>query len=192
MGTTTYAALLRGINVGGSRKVPMAELRALLAERGYGRVRTHLQSGNVVLDAPADTLADAGGDPDAALAARLETAVEERFGFPVGVVVRDHAYLASVVDACPFPAETLEGAQLHVTYYSRPVDPARFAAVDAAAHLPERFHLGDRALYLLAPDGLGRSRLADVLAGATPARDGVVATSRNWNTVRRLLELTAS
>ncbi|MEV1005998.1 DUF1697 domain-containing protein [Streptomyces sp. NPDC049881] len=187
-GTTTYAALLRGINVGGGRKVPMAELRALLTERGYGRVRTHLQSGNVVLDAPA---ADAGGDPDAALAARLAAAVEERFGFPVGVVVRDHAYLASVVDACPFATEAPEGRQLHVTYFSRPVDPARFAAVDTAAHLPERFHLGDRALYLLAPDGIGRSRLADVLARATPAREGVVATSRNWNTVRRLAELTA-
>ncbi|WP_052852370.1 DUF1697 domain-containing protein [Streptomyces avicenniae] len=183
MGTTTYAALLRGVNVGGGRKVLMADLRALLTERGYGRVRTHLQSGNVVLDT--DTT------PHEALAEQLSAALAEHFGLHVDVLVRDHAYLAAVADACPFPADTLEGKQLHVTYYSHPVDAARFAALDAAAYHPEEFALGDRALYLHTPEGLGRSRLAETTARLTPAREGIVATTRNWNTVRRLVELTA-
>lgn len=179
--TSTYAALLRGINVGGRKAVPMAGLRALLTGLGLGGVRTHLQSGNAVF-----TSEEADEE---ALRALVERAVEERFGFPVGCVVRDGAYLRAVADACPFPADTLQGRQLHVTYFSRPVGPEPFAALDAAAFLPEEFRLGDRALYLYAPDGLGRSRLAQVLRGPSEST-GAVATSRNWNTVLKLVELT--
>ncbi|MDF3298519.1 DUF1697 domain-containing protein [Streptomyces tropicalis] len=178
----TYAALLRGINVGGSRKVPMAELRALMGGLGLGGVRTHLQSGQAVFTA-------GGGDEDS-LAADLARAVEERFGFPVDVLVRDHAYLRAVMEDCPFPAAELEGRQLHVTYFSAPVDAARFAEIDADALLPEAFRLGDRVLYLYAPEGLGRSRLAEQLARPRLTR-GLVATTRNWNTVAKLVEMTA-
>ncbi|MEU9517537.1 DUF1697 domain-containing protein [Streptomyces sp. NPDC048224] len=179
--TTMYAALLRGINVGGRRKVPMADLRALLTSLGHDAVRTHLQSGQAVF-------ASDHGDEDS-LAAGLARAIEERFGFPVDVIVRDHAYLEAVVEACPFPAAELEARQLHVTYFSAPVTEERFAPVDRAAFLPEEFRLGDRALYLHAPDGLGRSKLAEALA--KPAvNKGVVATTRNWNTVTKLVELT--
>ncbi|MGW2444302.1 DUF1697 domain-containing protein [Streptomyces sp. NPDC001494] len=179
---TTYAALLRGINVGGNRKLPMADLRSLLTGLGHGGVRTHLQSGQAVFSA-------GQGDEDS-LAAELTRAIEARFGFRVDVIVRDHAYLRAVAEACPFPAAELTGKQLHVTYFSAPVTPERFAAIDAAAHLPEEFRLGDRCLYLYAPDGLGRSKLAEALS-RRPAKD-LIATSRNWNTVLKLVELTAA
>src|SRR6478672_11923307 len=129
MTTTGYAALLRGINVGGHRRVPMAELRALMTDLGHADVRTHLQSGNAVFTS-AET-------DEQALAAQLERAIEARFGFAVDVLVRDHAYLAGVVGACPFPAATLESRQLHVTYCSGPLDGSRLAALDTAAYLPE-------------------------------------------------------
>ncbi|MEV4380046.1 DUF1697 domain-containing protein [Streptosporangium sp. NPDC049644] len=181
MATKAYAALLRGINVSGHKKVPMAELRTLLTELGHGDARTYLQSGNAVFTS-------ALGD-EKALAAQLEQAVEEHFGFGVDVLVRDHAYLKAVADTCPFPAASLEGRQLHVTYFSEPVAASRFASLDAARYLPEEFRLGDRALYLYAPDGLGRSKLAEALA--KPAHtNGVIATSRNWNTVVKLVQLT--
>ncbi|MFE1910902.1 DUF1697 domain-containing protein [Streptomyces anandii] len=179
---TTYAALLRGINVGGGRKVPMAELRALIEELGHTGVRTHLQSGQAVFTA-------GQGDEDS-LAAELAAAIEKRFGFPVDVIVRDHAYLRAVAEACPFPAAELAPKQLHVTYLSAQSDPERYAGIDQAAHLPEEFRLGDRAVYLYAPDGLGRSKLAEQLS-RTRVTKGVVATSRNWNTVLKLVELTA-
>ncbi|MFC8371554.1 MULTISPECIES: DUF1697 domain-containing protein [unclassified Streptomyces] len=181
MATTRYAALLRGINVGGSRKVPMAELRALMDGLGHDGVRTHLQSGQAVFTAT-------HGDEES-LAAELSAAIERHFGFAVDVIVRDHAYLKGIVDACPFPAGELEPKQLHVTYFSAPVTPGRFAEIDRQAYLPEEFRLGDRALYLYAPNGLGRSGLAEHLAKPR-INKGVVATSRNWNTVRRLVELT--
>lgn len=178
---TTYAALLRGINVGGSKKVPMADLRVLLGGLEYDAVATYLQSGNAVFTAD-------HGDEDS-LAAEITAAIEKRFGFTVDVLVRDHAYLEAVREACPFPAVELEGKQLHVTYFSEAVTPDRFAAIDQQAFLPEEFRLGDRALYLYAPEGLGRSKLAETLAKPRLTK-GLIATSRNWNTVVKLAELT--
>ncbi|MGA5897269.1 DUF1697 domain-containing protein [Streptomyces venetus] len=179
--TTMYAALLRGINVGGSRKVPMADLRALLSGLGHEDVATHLQSGQAVFSS--------GHGDEESLAAEIAHAVEQHFGFGVDVIVRDHAYLKAVADACPFPAADLEPRQLHVTYFSAPVGPERFAEIDPAAYLPEEFRLGDRALYLYAPDGLGRSKLAEHLSKPR-INKGIVATTRNWNTVVKLVELT--
>ncbi|TXS48407.1 DUF1697 domain-containing protein [Streptomyces sp. uw30] len=179
--TTTYAALLRGINVGGSRKVPMAELRTLMTDLGHDGVRTYLQSGQAVF-------ASDHGDEDS-LAAELASAIEKHFGFAVDVIVRDHAYLRAIADNCPFPAAELEPKQLHVTYFSAPVDAERFAEIDQAAFLPEEFRLGDRALYLYAPNGLGRSKLAEMLSRPR-LNKGLIATSRNWNTVVKLVEMT--
>ncbi|MER5216810.1 DUF1697 domain-containing protein [Streptomyces sp. NPDC002838] len=179
--TTRYAALLRGINVGGSKKVPMAELRALLEGLGHAQVRTYLQSGQAVFTS--------GHGDEESLAAELTQAIEKRFGFVVDVIVRDHAYLKAVAEACPFPAAELEAKQLHVTYFSARVDAERFAEIDQAAYLPEEFRLGDRALYLYAPNGLGRSKLAEHLSKPR-LNKGVIATSRNWNTVLKLVELT--
>ncbi|MFF8841726.1 DUF1697 domain-containing protein [Streptomyces sp. NPDC015127] len=179
--TTRYAALLRGINVGGKKKVPMAGLRAVLADLGYSDIATYLQSGNAVFSGPA------GGERT--LAAAIEEALEQTFGFRVDTLVRGGAYLRDVADACPFPADTLQGKQLHVTFLSERIAPERLASVDAAALLPEEFRLGDRALYLYTPDGLGRSKLAEVLARPSLFK-GVVATSRNWNTVVKLVEMT--
>ncbi|MCX5371686.1 DUF1697 domain-containing protein [Streptomyces sp. NBC_00015] len=179
--TTTYAALLRGINVGGSRKVPMAELRTLLEGLGLDDVRTYLQSGQAVFSS-------AHGDEER-LAAELAAAIEKHFGFAVGVIVRDHAYLKAVADACPFPAAELEAKQLHATYFSTPVEAERYAGIDQAAHLPEEFRLGDRVLYLYAPEGLGRSKLAEQLSKPR-VNKGLIATTRNWNTVVKLVEMT--
>ncbi|MEV0178640.1 DUF1697 domain-containing protein [Streptomyces sp. NPDC050625] len=179
----TYAALLRGINVGGTRKLPMAELRQLMEGLGHQGVRTHLQSGQAVFGA-------VRGDEES-LAAELTEAIEKHFGFTVDVIVRDHDYLAAVAGACPFPAAELQGKELHVTYFSAPVTAERFADIDAVAHLPEEFRLGDRALYLYVPAGLGQSRLAAVLSRPRITK-GLIATTRNWNTVVKLVELTAA
>ncbi|MER7170293.1 DUF1697 domain-containing protein [Streptomyces mesophilus] len=179
--TKTYAALLRGINVGGRAKVPMAELRTLLTGLGYGEVRTHLQSGNAFFSA-------AEGD-ERSLEADLTSAIERHFGFPVACLVRDHTYLKAVAEACPFPAADLEPKQLHVTYLSQQPDPGRYAELDQAGFLPEEFRLGDRCVYLYAPDGLGRSKLGEILSRPRMTK-GMIATTRNWNTVTKLVELT--
>lgn len=161
----------------------MGALRELLTELGHSDVTTYLQSGNAAFSSQA-------GDGEEALAAALERAIEKHFGFAVDCLIREHAYLAAIADDCPFPADSLEPKQLHVTYFSEQVGPERLAALDQSAFAPEAFRLGDRSLYLYVPDGLGRSKLAEALARPALLR-GVVATTRNWNTVRKLVELTA-
>ncbi|WP_438291116.1 DUF1697 domain-containing protein [Streptomyces sp. HUAS TT7] len=180
--TTTYAALLRGINVGGNKKVPMADLRKILGELGHGAVKTYLNSGNAVFSSTSR-------DQDA-LAADLEAAIEKHFGFRVACMVRSGPYLRSVLEACPFPADELEGKQLHATFFAGPpVTADRFASIDRAAFLPEEFRLGDQVLYLYAPEGLGKSQLGAALSRPGLLK-GIDATSRNWNTVKALVRMT--
>lgn len=177
---TTYAALLRGINVGGHRKVPMAELREVLGGLGWTDVRTYLQSGNVVFTVPPDET----GPPRA----RLEHAVAEHFGFEVPCLVRTTEELRAVADACTFPAAELDPAKLVVLFLDERPAPEHFAGVDADAYAPDEFrHIG-QAVYCHFPGGMGRSRLPAALEAARPR---LTMTARNWRTVMKLLELTA-
>ncbi|MFD3551731.1 DUF1697 domain-containing protein [Streptomyces goshikiensis] len=183
MTTKKFAALLRGINVGGAKKVPMAELRQVLEGLGHGDVQTYLQSGNAVFSTGRT-------DPDpTALARELEAAIEAHFGFAVPCLVVDGAYLRAVADACPFPAAELEGKQLHATFFAEQPGAERFAGIDGPSYLPEEYRVGDRVVYLYAPNGLGRSKLGEALARPAVVR-GIDVTSRNWNTVVKLIELT--
>jgi uncharacterized protein (DUF1697 family) len=175
-----YAALLAAVNVG-KRKVPMAELRTLLADLGCTRVQTYLASGNAVFDAPQD--ADE-------LAGKIAAALEACFGFAVPTLVRDAAYLEAVIAACPFPADEVEGRHLHAVFHSVQVGEECFADLDPAAFLPEQFRIGDRVMYLHLPDGVGRSALAAALGKPASRLKGVVATGRNWNTVKALAGMT--
>jgi uncharacterized protein (DUF1697 family) len=178
---TTYVALLRGINVGGHKKVPMAALRELLTDQGYGEVRTLLQSGNAVFTAPQKG--------PAALGRELEQAIEDRFGFEVRCVVVSAAELRGVVERNPFPLSSFEPSKLVVIFLSGPVDPELLSGIDPQGYLPDEFRLGEREIFLHCPNGLGRSKLADVLGAA---HLGVTATARNWNTVTKLVLMTES
>ncbi|MEV4443312.1 DUF1697 domain-containing protein, partial [Streptomyces sp. NPDC049577] len=172
---TTYVALLRGINVGGKKRVPMQTLRELLAGLGCGAVRTHLNSGNAVFTHPAAA-------PEA-LAAELEQAIERELGFSVTCMVRDAADLRRVVEGSPFAGRDVDPARFVVTFFARPVDAAGVADLDPAAYAPEEFALGERELYLYCAEGIRDSKLAKVL---TERRLGQPGTGRNWNTVTKL------
>ncbi len=177
---TAYAALLRGINVGGHKKVPMAELRALLTELGHGDPRTYLQSGNAVFTAPEA--------PPGRLAEELERAIAGRFGFDVGCLVLSRAELRAAADRCPFPAAELDPAKLVVLFLDAPASAHAVAERDPAPFAPDEFRLGEREIFAYFPGGMGRSKLGQVLS--SPGR-GHTATARNWRTVTRLLELMA-
>lgn len=173
---TRYVVLLRGINLGKARQVDMTRLREILTARGHGNVRTHLRSGNVVLDS---TLSEAE------LAADVSSAIAEEFGFDVPAVVRTGAELAAVVAGDPFATVATDPARYLVTFMAEPPDPA---AVDA---LPPAEGGGDylvrgRELYLWLPDGIQNTPLASWKWDRLIGRPG---TARNWNTVVRLAEL---
>jgi len=174
---TRFVALLRGINVGRAHQLGMPRLTELLTGRGYGNVRTHLRSGNVVLDSDLS---------EAELAADLSGAIEEEFGFDVPVVVRTGAEIAAVVAGDPFATVATDPARYLVTFLPEP--PAA-AAVDALPPADSGEYLvRGRELYLWLPDGIANTPLAgwkwDRLLG-------VAGTGRNWNTVRKLAELSS-
>lgn len=172
-----HIALLRAINLGATRKVPMAELRALLEELGFEHVRTHLQSGNAIFDAP--------GEP-ADVERLLEARLEERFGFEVPVMVRTRDELAAIVEADPLGDVATDPKRLQVMFLAGPLDRARLAHLDPDDFAPETFCLGEREIYVWSPEGI---RTSPVLKALSDKRLGVAATARNWRTVVALLEL---
>ncbi|MGH8870098.1 MAG: DUF1697 domain-containing protein [Actinomycetes bacterium] len=178
MATTTYVALLRGINLGRSRQVAMADLRAVVAEIGHGDVRTHLRSGNVLLTADARS--------SDALVAPLEDALSARFGFDARVVVRSRDELAAVVASDPFAGVATDGARYLVTFLSEPAGH-RLDDLDPDAYAPDAFRVRGREIYAWLPDGVTASRL-DRTAWEQRL-PGVTVTARNWNTVTRLLAM---
>jgi len=187
----SHVALLRGINVGGRNKVPMAELREVVASLGHTGVSTYIQSGNVLFST---------GDTDAGqLAAALEAAISERFGLWASVVVLSRDELAAVLAANPYPGEP-NPRLVHVVFLSAELPPdvlERIAAArDAVAAKGSRdtFQVKGRALYLHTPDGFGTSELAQTLLrivgpAAKQKKQAVVATARNWATATKLLSL---
>jgi uncharacterized protein (DUF1697 family) len=174
---TRYVALLRGINLGKARQIGMPRLTEILTQRGYADVRTHLRSGNVVLESPLG---------EAELAADVRRAIEEEFGFDVPVVVRTGAEVAAIVQGDPFATEATDPARYLVTFMAEPPPPDKVDALppaDVGGYL-----VRGRELYLWLPDGIANTPLAswnwDRLLG-------VAGTARNWNTVTKLAELAA-
>jgi uncharacterized protein (DUF1697 family) len=169
--------MLRGINLGPTRRVPMADLRALFDEAGYEDVRTYVQSGNVVLQSSANP---------ATLEGEAAKLISERFGFDVPVVVRTARELAAVVKLNPLGDVVSEPKRYQVSFLSgKPSADAVKALKDAAVE-PERVAFHGREIYAWHPDGVARSKLWNALAGKGL---GVTATARNWTTVTTLLEM---
>jgi len=188
----SHVALLRGINVGGRNKVPMADLREVVAALGHTGVTTYIQSGNVLFTTAATDTAK--------LAAALETAIEDRFGLWSSVVVLSRDEVAEVLAANPYSDEP-NPRLVHVVFRNAEPSPEvrdRIeAAVKAAAAKGSRdtAHSAGRALYLHTPDGFGRSELAqNLMRIMTPPskqkkQPALAATARNLATATKLLSL---
>ncbi len=178
---TAYVALLRAVNLGGTNRVPMADLRAELGLRGFEDVATVLASGNVILRS---------AEPEHVVAEQVGDTIEEAFGLRVPVIVRSCAELASVVGRNPFLAAAADRdpATLHVTFLSGQPAAAAIAMLDPDRSPPDSFAADGREVFLSYPNGAGRSRLTlDYLE----RRLGVEGTARNWRTVLRLAALLA-
>jgi uncharacterized protein (DUF1697 family) len=168
-GNTTFIALLRGINVGGSGILPMKDLIALCSEIGCSAVRTYIQSGNVVFESSL-TEADIRRQLEAALAVRMEKKIE--------VMVRTRDELRAVLDANPFVGE--EPAKTAVAFLHQPPPADLMAGVVGPGG--EQVRLGRREIYIYYPNGMGRSKLKIPLGKE-------LATVRNINTLAKLVEM---
>jgi len=175
-----HVALLRGINVGGKHKLPMKELAGLFEAAGCSRVRTYIQSGNVVFDTPASATK---------LSAEVERRIRERFGFEVPVVLRTAGAMRAVASANPFLGEGADEAHLHVGFLADRPTPEAVASLDPARSEIDSFRVVGSEVYLHTPGGMGRTKLT---TDWFDRRLGTTMTVRNWRTVNKLIEMAAS
>src|SRR5215218_7256138 len=173
----TYIALLRGINVGGTNVLPMKDLVSLLENIGSQNVKTHIQSGNAVFQSEEENAS--------LLSNKIRATIKKSYGFEPQVLLLEPEEIERAVESNPFPEAESEPKTLHVHFLaSMPKNPD-LDALKSIESERERFVLKDGVLYLHAPDGIGRSKLA---ANAEKLL-GVPVTSRNWRTVRKIMDM---
>jgi uncharacterized protein (DUF1697 family) len=176
--TTTYIALLRGINVGGQKPIKMTELKQLFEAQGLGQVQTYIQSGNVVFTA------DRAEEP---LRRQLEREIAATFGFPVTVALRTADELERLIAECPFAADALrDGESLYVSLLADAPAQAGIDRLLARGSDVDELRLAGREVYLLLRQSIRLTLFTNAFLERTL---GVPATARNWRTIGKLAEI---
>ena len=165
---TKYIALLRAVNVGGTGKLPMADLKSICEDLGFARVETYIASGNVVFESKAGP---------SKVKSELEARLLAYAGKPIGVMVRTAAEMRTVLKANPFR----DGEAKHTYAIFLDHSPSRDALAHVTGQSHEKMSLGDREIFVHYPSGMGRSKLK------IPAVK--TGTARNMNTVAKLAEM---
>ena len=173
----TYITLLRGINVGGHNKLPMKELRTLLTNLGLQNVQTYIASGNVVFQAEVRDTAE--------LATKISAAINGQFGFEPRILILTEEEMVAAVQANPYPEAEPEPKTLHLYFLADDPKTPNLDALTTLRKENERFQLIGRVFYLHAPDGIGRSKIAE----KAERHLGVPTTARNWRTVSKILTM---
>ena len=173
----TYIVLFRGINVGGNGKLPMKDLVAVLEGLGLQGVRTYIQSGNAVFRGEVMATAQ--------LAVKIAAAIEKSHGFAPWVRLLEAPLLEQAIERNPYPEAEAAPATLYVNFLAAVPPKPDLDGLEKRRAASERFLLAGDVLFLHAPDGIGRSKLA---AGMERLL-GVPMTSRNWNTVLKLRDM---
>ena len=173
----TFLALLRGVNVGKARRVPMATLRSLLAGLGYGEIHTLLNSGNAVFRAR--------GSSAARHAQAISAAIDGALGIDVPVIVKSASDLSAIVAANPLALAATDPARLLVAFVQDTQGLAALHGIEGLVAPPEGFHIGQHAAYLHCAGGILESKAGAALLGTM----GRAATTRNWATTLKLQAL---
>jgi len=173
-----HVALLRGINVGGGNKIPMAELRQVAGDLGWTKPETYIQSGNLLFEASGS---------GAKLETALEAAIKQRLGLEIPVIVRSAADWPAYVAANPFPeAGEAETNRLMLLLSKQPPKPDSALAIQERAKNGERVRIAAGAIWIHYPDGAGTSKLTSALIDRLV---GSPATARNWRTIIKLSDM---
>jgi len=174
-----YIVLLRGINVSGQKTIKMEDLRASFGALGFSMVRTCVQSGNVVFEAPKTSTTS--------LSMKIGEKILSDYGFSVPLVLRTSDEMKKIVGDNPFVKEEgIDRSKLHVTFLSAFPNKAALGKLDALNAHPDQFHINGREVYLHCPNGYGRTKLSNAIFERLLS---VEATTRNWKTVNSLVEL---
>jgi uncharacterized protein (DUF1697 family) len=178
-----WICLFRGINVGGNNKLPMKDLTRVMLAAGFTDVKTYIASGNVVFKYETSAFAT----PEEDLGYMIEMYVERDFGFRPRALVLSLEHLEKILAANPFKDYEHKGKAQHIFLPFSSTIRADLAILESLKAPSEAFHLGDHAFYLYAPEGIGRSKLAEKLDRALKT----ATTARNLNTVETLRDMAA-
>lgn len=175
-----YIALLRGINVGGHKKILMADLRKLIDTLGYTNIRTYIQTGNIIFDSSTK-------EDNSTIALNIQDAILDTFGFEVPVMVRTAEEIHAIVKQSPYATEGKSDIDsLHLTLLdAKPTDEniAQLKAIDCH---PDSFEIIDKSMYLYCVQKYSDTKLGNnIIEKKLKLR----ATTRNWKTTLKLLEL---
>jgi uncharacterized protein (DUF1697 family) len=175
----TYISMLRGINVGGQKKILMEELRSLYESLNMANVQTYVQSGNVVFgSAEQDT---------SILSKQIEAQIERMFGYQVPFFVRTKDEFRRTISSNPFLGERAEDTtQLYVTFLYEPPPDAQVGDLRAPEGIDDEFLMREQEIFLFCPGGYGRTKLNN---NFFERKLKVPATTRNWKTVNALFEM---
>ncbi|MCX6575154.1 MAG: DUF1697 domain-containing protein [Candidatus Aminicenantes bacterium] len=179
MKMNAFISMLRGINVGGQKKIRMAELTNLYESLDLVNVKTYVQSGNVVFDS---TKSDASK-----LANLIEAHIERLFGFSVSIFIRDTNDFQRIIDSNPFLNKRSEdSAKLYVTFLYRPPSEAKLGSLGIPNNEGDEFFVGGKEIYIFCPNGYGRTKFSNTFF---EKKLSVPATTRNWNSVMALYKI---
>jgi uncharacterized protein (DUF1697 family) len=173
----TWIALLRGVNVLGSRKLPMKDLAATLKRAGFTSVRTYIQSGNVVFQS--------AKGPARPLSTQIAQLIQKNFGFQPQVIVISERELAAAVSGNPFPGAVTNHKSLHLYFLSERPSKPDLGSLARLKNDSEAFALRGHVFYLHTPQGFAISKVRSKIERCL----GVHATGRNWRTANQLLEM---
>ncbi|WP_414617412.1 DUF1697 domain-containing protein [Dyadobacter sp. 32] len=177
--TSTYVAVLRGINVSGKNMIKMPALVKSFESLEFEAVRSYIQSGNLVFDAPTAE--------SAVLAKRIHDQIIEDFGFDIPVLVMGIGELVHIRDANPYiQRPEIDPAALHVTFLENIPDEELVAGIDPVKYHPDEFIVIGKSVYLHCPVGYGTTKLNN---NFFENKLKTKATTRNWKTVNKLVEL---
>jgi uncharacterized protein (DUF1697 family) len=172
-------SMLRGVNVGGHNKIRMDQLRAVYESLGFRDSQTFIQSGNVVCRVDKRDLATAG--------ARIEKGIERSFGFRPSVIVRTAPELREVIVRNPFARRSgIDASRLLVAFLASSPAADALDKVLKIKCAPQELRVSGRELFIYFPNGMARPTLSMATVERTLQ---ISSTGRNWNTVRKLLEL---
>lgn len=176
----TFISILRGINVSGKKKILMADLRALYENLGFNNVQTYIQSGNVVFD-------DARNKSNYTIAEMIEHSIAKEYKFQVPVLVKQAGDLISTIKKNPFTEEAgADPSRVAVTFLENQPAAENLIKLDGVDYPPDRFIIDGLNIYIHCPESYGNSKLSN---NFFESKLKVRATSRNWKTINKLVEL---
>lgn len=170
-------AILRGINVGGKRKILMADLKALCEKIGLENITTYIQSGNIIFNSKLE---------NSELEDKLEESIKERFGFIVPVIVRNSIEIRNSIDKNPFYHKNADINKLHLTFLKEQPSQENLAKVNSFNFEPDKFEIAGKDVFLYCDGKYHQTKLNNTFF---EKKLNVGATTRNWKTVLKLFEL---